>query len=140
MSFLRREDMYETKQVLGGCMCSYDRSMPMSMRHHGDGVSDVMKMIEKVINPTTASTISKVIGSLPNVVETVKNIAGTNPQELNKQIENSINDGHSIDQIIKKINKKGTGLKGKRMLDRQQQMILQNLLQNEKVGYGLQQL
>lgn len=138
MSFLKREDMYESKQVLGGgCMCSYNKSMPMALKYHGDGFSDVLNAIQKVVNPTTASAISKVVESLPNVIDTVKNISDADPKKLNKEIEQSIREGESVDQIIKKINKKGNG-NGRRMLDRQQQMILQNLLKGEKVGNGLQ--
>lgn len=139
MSFLKREDMYDSRPVLGGCLCSSHRSMPNAFMHHGEGVSDVMKHLEKVINPITASTISKVVNSLPNVIETVKNISSANPMELNKNIEDSIKEGHNIEQIIRKINnKKGTGLKGKQMLDRQQQMILHKLLNEQKVGSGVQ--
>lgn len=141
MSFLRREvDMYESRQVLGGCMCSHNKSIPMSLKYHGEGFSDVLDAIQKVVNPANATTISKVVESLPNVLDTVKNITTADPKQLNKQIEQSIREGESVDQIIKKINKKGTGIKGRRMLDRQQQMILQNLLSNEKVGNGLQQI
>ena len=132
MSFLRPEESIYEHKVLGGC-CNSVSMMGSHVGHYGAGFTDVL---DKVINPSTTNTFSKVITSLPEVIDTIKSIVGSDPKVLNKAIEESLSTNPStVEDVIKAINtkhsKKGAGSK---LLNHQSKMILDKILKNQ--GYS----
>ena len=132
MSFLRPEDSVYEHKVLGGC-CNSVGMMGSHVGHYGAGISDVL---DRIINPSTANTFSKLILSMPNVVDTIKNVVGSDPQELNKALEETLSSNpSSIEDVIKTLNvkhsKKGAGSK---LLNNQSKMILDKIMRNQ--GYS----
>jgi hypothetical protein len=70
------------------------------------------------------------------VVDTIKNVVGSDPQELNKAIEETLTTNPtSIEDVIKTLNvkhsKKGAGSK---LLNNQSKMILDKIMRNQ--GYS----
>jgi len=140
MSFIRPEERYYERKVLGsGCDCVHSLN-PIHPRYYGHGISDVL---DKVLSPSTATTISKIVSSVPKVYETIKNVINSDPQELNKGIQEALEKNpSSFEDVIKSINsKEGKGKRGtakrKHLLNNHSQMILNNLLGSKK-GSGLQ--
>lgn len=138
MSFIRPEDHYYERKILGsGCSCVYHLN-PIHPRYYGHGISDVL---DKVLSPTTANSISKIVAHIPNIYDTIKNVIGSNPNELNKKIAEVVeNNPSTAEDIIKAINShphKGKGKSGK-LLSNHSQLILQSLLGNQKRGSGIQ--
>lgn len=132
MSFLRPEDSVYEHKVLGGC-CNSVGVMGSHNAHYGAGIFDIL---DKVINPSTANTFSKVITSLPGVIDAIKNVVGSDPKELNKAIEETLSTNPStIEDVMKTLNtkhsKKGAGTK---LLNNQSKMILDKILKNQ--GYS----
>jgi hypothetical protein len=133
MSFLTEEQKFYERPMLGnGCNCV--SRMGHQTPYLGQGLSDIL---DKVVNPSTTGAISKVVTALPGIIETVRNVVQTNPKELNKKIEESLQSNSSIEDVIKTINKKsGKGSK-KKLLSNQSKMILESILQKEGAGIGV---
>lgn len=125
MSFIRPQDMFFEKPILGGCMCVESLS-PIHPRYYGHGIGDIL---DKVMSTSSAQSISKVVSAIPQIYQTIKSITQTNPQVLNDNLQKALESNPStITDVIKSINKKGTGMKRRKMLDNHSQMILESIL------------